>query len=632
MKKRIIPFLLTLALVLPFFGIQTAPPAEAVGNKLIAITFDDGPGPSTQTLLNGLKSRGVPATFFMTGVNGSYGVKNYNGLLKQMVEDGHQLANHSWGHPTFSKLSGAEMQSQINQVGTYLTNAMGGSYNYLVRIPGGENTATIRANVSHPIITWSVDPVDWKYHNADTVYNNIMKSAGDGSIILLHDIYPTSVQGGLRAIDTLKSQGYEFVTVSELFRRRGISLQNGTVYSSAPNRGTNLPAYSAPTITANGANVSVNANNNGVTLHYTTDGTTPTLASPVTNGSITLSKKVTLKVAGFDNFGTRTPVATQTIDANVAKAPYISVYANGTVQLKSDSVGAVIRYTTDGSEPNANSAVALNGMMSPGQINKAFTSAAGMTRSEVTTFYKTEYGDIFYDVPPTAWYYTFVGKAVNKGLMVGMKDFRFEPSQEMTRSMLVTILYSMEGKPAVGGASPFSDVKTTAWYAAPVMWAAEKNIVGGIGGGKFDPNGLITRQQVAAILYKYAQYKGKANEQKDLTVLNSFSDQKQISDYAKPAMAWAVNAGLLKGVTSTTLQPQGTCPRSQCATIMSAFDDIIRAEGNPTPAPSPSETQKPEESPVPSPSEQPETSESPAPESSAEPSETPAPSESPAAE
>ena len=162
------------------------------------------------------------------------------------------------------------------------------------------------------------------------------------------------------------------------------------------------------------------------------------------------------------------------------------------------------------------------------------------------------------------------------------------------------------------------------------MWAAQNNIVSGVGGGLFNPSGLITRQQVAAILYKYAQYKGKASEQKDLTVLQSYSDQKQISEYAKPAMAWAVNAGLLKGVTATTLQPQGTCPRSQCATIMSAFDDIIRTEGTPTPEPSPSE--EPEESVSPSPSEEPEPSESSALSESAEPSETPAPSESPVTE
>lgn len=618
MKKTILSIVLCLALVLPFFGGLTVP-AHADSSKLIAITFDDGPGNYTSTLLDGLSKRGVPATFFMCGANGNYGVKNYNSLLTRMVSEGHQLANHSWGHPTFSKLSASEMQSQINQVGSYLTRAMGGNYNYLVRIPGGENNATIRANVSHPIITWSVDPVDWKYHNADTVYNNIMKSAGDGSIILLHDIYATSVEGGLRAIDTLKSQGYEFVTVSELFRRRGVTLNNGTVYSNAPNRGTTLPAYAAPSISVNGATVTVSANNSGVTLHYTTDGSTPTLASPTTNGTISLNSKVTLKVAGFDQFGTRTPVASQTVDANITEAPEIVSAGNGTVILRSGTPGAVIRYTTDGSEPNNSSAIAQNGIMIPNTVNKAIATASGKNASTVTTFYATEFGDIFYDVPPTAWYYTFVGGAVNKNLMVGMKDFTFAPATEMTRAMLVTILYSMEGKPATGSVSPFSDVKSTAWYASPIIWAADKNIVGGIGDGKFAPSDLITRQQVAAILYKYAIYKGKAKEQTDLSPLSKYSDEKQISNYARPAMAWAVTSGLMNGVTPTTLQPQGKCPRAQCATMMVAFDTIIHApDPIPSPTVKPSESAAPTESPDPSESTVPEEPQTPDDKASAE--------------
>ena len=626
MKKTILSIMLSLALILPFIG-GLSVPANAAGNKLIAITFDDGPGNYTSSLLDGLASRGVPATFFMCGVNGSYGVKNYNSLLTRMVSEGHQLANHSWEHPTFSKISGSQMQSQINQVGSYLTRAMGGNYNYLVRIPGGENNATIRANVAHPIITWSVDPVDWKYHNADTVYNNIMKSASDGSIILLHDIYQTSVQGGLRAIDTLKSQGYEFVTVSELFRRRGITLQNGTVYSNAPNRGTTLPAYSAPTISVNGGTVSVSANNSGVTLHYTTDGSTPTLASPTTNGNISLNSKVTLKVAGFDQFGTRTPVASQTVDANITEAPEIVSAGNGTVILRSGTPGAVIRYTTDGSEPNGSSAIALNGTMIPNTVNKAIATAAGKNASAVTTFYSTEYGDIFYDVPNTAWYYTFVGGAVNKKLMVGMQDFKFAPATEMTRAMLVTVLYSMEGKPATSNVSPFSDVKNTAWYASPIIWAADKNIVGGIGGGKFAPNDLITRQQVAAILYKYAIYKGKAKDQTDLSSLSKFADEKQISGYARPAMSWAVSQGLMNGVTKTTLQPQGTCPRSQCATMMVAFDRIINSPTPAEPTPSPSLSPQPSEQAVPAGSQTPAESAEPAVSETPEESAVPATSE-----
>ena len=191
----------------------------------------------------------------------------------------------------------------------------------------------------------------------------------------------------------------------------------------------------------------------------------------------------------------------------------------------------------------------------------------------------------------------------------------------MTRAMLVTVLYSMEGKPATGNVSPFSDVKSTAWYASPIIWAADKNIVGGIGDGKFAPNALITRQQVAAILFKYAIYKGKATDRVDLSSLSRYSDQKQIADYARPAMAWAVNVGLMNGVTSTTLQPQGTCPRAQCATMMVGFDRVIN-----TPTP----TAAPTQSPSPSPATEPADSE--APDESSQPAENdaPAPSEAPA--
>ena len=212
-------------------------------------------------------------------------------------------------------------------------------------------------------------------------------------------------------------------------------------------------------------------------------------------------------------------------------------------------------------------------------------------------------------------------------LMVGMQDFKFAPATEMTRAMLVTVLYSMEGKPATSNVSPFSDVKNTAWYASPIIWAADKNIVGGIGGGKFAPNDLITRQQVAAILYKYAIYKGKAKDQTDLSSLSKFADEKQISGYARPAMSWAVSQGLMNGVTKTTLQPQGTCPRSQCATMMVAFDRIINSPTPAEPTPSPSLSPQPSEQAVPAGSQTPAESAEPAVSETPEESAVPATSE-----
>ena len=222
--RRIIALFMSLALALTLAPLPVRAAESGKGQKkLIAITFDDGPSANTPTLLDGLEARGAVATFFMCGYNGSHGVANHSDLLPRMVALGCQLANHSNTHPNFTKLSAEQIHSQIEAVEPYLYNAVGDKYLEVVRIPGGSNTERIRANVEHPIIIWSIDPFDWRDRNEDIVYNRIMDMAYDGGVILLHDLYKTSIAAGLRAIDSLREQGYEFVTVSELFRRRGCS-------------------------------------------------------------------------------------------------------------------------------------------------------------------------------------------------------------------------------------------------------------------------------------------------------------------------------------------------------------------------------------------------------------------------
>ena len=561
--KKVTALLIAVMLMVPLLGATVSTKAEASTTKLVAITFDDGSSQYTETLLDGLESRGVVATFFMCGENGSYGVKNYNKYLSRMVADGDQLANHTWSH----NASVSTLSSQINQVGSYLTNAMGGNYNYLVRIPGGANSEAIRSASGHPLILWSVDTLDWKYRNATTVYNNIINNTTDGSIILLHDIYSTSVQGALSAIDTLKSKGYEFVTVSELFRRRGITLQNGTVYSSAPNKGTTLPAYSAPTIVEDGGNVTVNANNDGVTLRYTTDGSMPNLGSSIYNGNLSFNENVTLKVAGFDSFGTRTPVATATITGKPAY-PQISSYSNGYVSLSCSTTGAKIYYTTDGSSPTTQSTL-YNEDFAPGTVTKAIAVSDRGISSGETTFYKTEQGDLFYDVPNTKWYYQYVGNAVYHGWMTGTGNYIFAPDSKVTRAMLVTMLYSMAGKPTAGGSTSFSDVKTGKWYSNAVSWASANGIVSGYTDGTFKPDTAISREQMAAILYKYAQFCGA--DVSGRGELRGFDDSGNISKYATEAIQWCVYENIMSGTSSTTLDPKGSCTRAQCATMLSAF-------------------------------------------------------------
>ena len=235
--KRILSVLLLLAAVLICFSPICEAESLDCGAKLLAITFDDGPGPYTAGLLDELAARGVKATFFVSG----YRAANYPETLKRIVDEGHQLANHTYNHANLNTLSAAKVRKEISSVQELIT-AAGGDDPAYIRPPYGNANQTVRSNVSVPLINWAVDPLDWKYRNADTVCNNIVSGAYDGAIILVHDIHKTSVPGALAAIDQLLDDGYEFVTVKDLFKRRGVTPEAGKVYYDAKNNGINLSA------------------------------------------------------------------------------------------------------------------------------------------------------------------------------------------------------------------------------------------------------------------------------------------------------------------------------------------------------------------------------------------------------
>ena len=210
-------------------------PARAAGTqdcgaKLLAITFDDGPGKYTGALLDGLAERGVHATFFVNGVNAS----GWPETLKRIVNEGHQLANHTYNHKNLNTCSAQTVAYEISAVQALIT-AAGGDENAYIRAPYGNANKTVKSVVTAPLIYWSVDPEDWKYRNAETVRSNIESGVFDGAIILVHDIYKTSVDGALAAIDDLMTEGYEFVTVKDLLLRRGVTPEAATVYYSAKN-------------------------------------------------------------------------------------------------------------------------------------------------------------------------------------------------------------------------------------------------------------------------------------------------------------------------------------------------------------------------------------------------------------
>lgn len=179
----------------------------------------------------------------------------------------------------------------------------------------------------------------------------------------------------------------------------------------------------------------------------------------------------------------------------------------------------------------------------------------------------------FGDVKSGDWFYNDVKYVYEKGMMAGTAADVFAPNATTTRAMIVTILYRLEGSPAVTGTSAFTDVPAGQWYTDAVNWAAANQIVNGTSATTFAPDAPITREQMAAILYRYAQYKGyDVTEKADLS---GYSDNGQISAYAKDALAWANAAKLINGMTDTTLAPQGSATRAQVSAILHRFCDGV---------------------------------------------------------
>lgn len=180
----------------------------------------------------------------------------------------------------------------------------------------------------------------------------------------------------------------------------------------------------------------------------------------------------------------------------------------------------------------------------------------------------------FMDVSEGQWFYDDVYFVLSNGLFNGVSEQSFEPNVPMTRGMLVTVLYRLEGAPAITGGSAFTDVAAGQWYTDGVIWATRKGVVNGYGDGRFGPNDPITREQMAAILFRFAQNKGY-----DMTAradLMTFADGSAVSSYAMDAISWANTNGLIGGRTETTLVPAGQATRAEVAAILHRFAQKIK--------------------------------------------------------
>ncbi len=198
------------------------------GKKLVALTFDDGPYPdTTNRLLDVLREKEVQATFFELGTMAS----RYPEVTKRVYDEKHELASHTMSHKQLNKLSAGEVESEVERARDVIEDITGEEPE-LVRPPYGALNNTVRDKIGAPMILWTVDTEDWKSKDADSVLERTKDAVFDGAVILMHDIYGSTVDAVGMVIDELRKDNYEFVTVSELAEIRGVELKNGEAYGS----------------------------------------------------------------------------------------------------------------------------------------------------------------------------------------------------------------------------------------------------------------------------------------------------------------------------------------------------------------------------------------------------------------
>ena len=193
--------------------------------KLVALTFDDGPGPYTKRIVNCLKKNDARATFYVLGQR----VKSYPSAVKAIHNSGSEIGNHSYSHPVLSSLNGNQIKSQIRKTDNAVKK-LTGQVPATLRPPYGAVDNVVKKNAGKPMILWNIDTLDWEHKNAKTTVNHVMQNVSDGDIVLMHDIHEPTMRAALELIPKLKKKGYELVTVSELAKYRGVKMKKGSRY------------------------------------------------------------------------------------------------------------------------------------------------------------------------------------------------------------------------------------------------------------------------------------------------------------------------------------------------------------------------------------------------------------------
>lgn len=459
MKKRALSLLLSIAILIPVSGF-----ASANNTKLAALTFDDGPTAKyTPILLDGLAARGVKATFFLVGRNVSY----YPDLAVREDAEGHQVADHTWSHAWLTQCSPPQMVDEVYSASTKLKQLTGRS-NYYLRAPYGAVNASVRENVGMPIILWSVDPGNGNMNTGEAkMMQNAVANTYDGSIIILHDSSQKNVDVALYAIDQLRAKGYEFVTVEELFRLRGVTPQNGTVYYNVP-RSAVETSFDETHLSSHWAYKDIQFVKKEKIMTGDKTGFYP-------NAYITRAMAATIlwRMAGSPAVGTDSPAVSP------APSPTLPV------------------------SPEITKAPALPGPSVP-EIPAAALKASAISPAGSPS--ASPSAQPFQDVPADQWYSEAIAWAHENGYLLGGTDGKFNPDLYMTKEQLYAMLAryrqtALNAMPKVDSPLAYADDdRIEGWAAGSVSLFRNAGFVSKNDPQIFRPKDNATRAETAELV------------------------------------------------------------------------------------------------------------------------------------
>ena len=577
--KRLLTLLLAFVLVITLFPALPLRAEAKTGGKLVALTFDDGPSSKyTTQLLDGLKERGVPVTFFILGEM----AEDNRAIVRRAYEEGHEIACHSWDHPNLTSCSTTEVKKQMEKTFEELDRACGDEADYLVRPPYGSTNQKVRDAIDAPLIYWSVDSEDWSLLNAEKVRKKIVADTYDGAIILCHDIHKTTIPAALSAIDELIDKGYEFVTVSELYRRRGRELEDHKLHYNSNKNGIDYGPIPAPTISFTGDpkgvnTVTITCSDSKVPLYYTLDGSYPNQEATRYTGPFTVPYGTTVTaVAAYKLNGSRSALTVKKADKIQIVTPTITLDSVGDVVMTTPTANSQIYFSIDDTVPTAKSLRYVGPeSIAGGCFLRAVTIHNKGTSSD-TRVYLSEHGDLYYDMYDGQWFYDAMDWAHRMGILNGTAPYTMAPAGTVTRGMLVTLLYRFSGMSLESGwerTNAFKDVNQGFYYAEAIEWAYRNKIVDGYSAEAFGPDDIVTRQQLCKIVASFLSWmETPLYGGKDCSKL--FADYDQVASWAVESVENMVANGLIQG-DGTNLNPNSGTNRAQFCVVLTRLVEFI---------------------------------------------------------